>query len=225
MDDLAGITSWLLLGSAAVVSLVHGLLPNHWLPFVLIGRVQGWTGRRMLHVLAAAGAAHVAVAGAIALVTLLAGIALADMLAGHADILPGLILLAAGLAYVALDLRANSGHRHHHHDVHEAASAGMSDRAAVATLVLTLALSPCEAMVPVFISAAPTGNHVLLLMLIVVSGVASVGVMGTLAWVTWRGSRQVEFGRLARRERLVIGVVLAVIGAITLAIVTAGGHA
>jgi ABC-type nickel/cobalt efflux system permease component RcnA len=179
----------------------------------------------MIHVLAMAGAAHVAVAGAIAMVTLLVGIALAGTISEHADVLPGLILLGIGLVYVVLDLRANGHLHHHHHDVHEAASGGMSDRSAIVTLVLTLALSPCEAMVPVFVSAAPTGDPALLLLLVVVSGIASVGVMGTLAWMAWHGSRRVGFGRFARRERLVVGLVLAAIGAATLAIVAAGGHA
>ena len=203
-----------LLIAAAVVSMVHGLLPNHWLPFVLIGRAQSWNARRMLWVLAAAGAAHAAVSGAIAMVTLLLGVAVAGWIEPWADKLPAFILLAAGALYVLLDLL--SGHGSHHHDIHEAADHGMSDKTAVATLVLTLALSPCEAMVPVFVSAAPTGDPVLLLALVVVSGATSLAVMSLLAMLAWRGSGHLRFGRLAHHERLVIGTLLLGMGLLVL---------
>jgi hypothetical protein len=202
--------------AGAVVSVVHGLLPNHWLPFVLIGRAQGWTARRTMAILVAAGAAHAAVAGAIAMATLLVGVAVGQYVERYADVLPGAILAGAGLIYVALDL-AHHGHHHHHHDVHEAADRGMSDKVAITTLVLTLALSPCEAMVPVFVSAAPSGDPLLLFVLVVVSGAASIAVMVALALLSWRGIARFGFGRLAHRERLVIGSVLAAIGGIMLA--------
>ena len=107
-------TFWGLLVAGGLVSLVHGLLPNHWLPFVLIGRSQGWTAARMVGVLAAAAAAHTAVAGAIAMVTLLVGVALAEVIEPFAHTLPALILGGTGLFYIALDLRGGR-HPHHHH--------------------------------------------------------------------------------------------------------------
>ena len=219
MDDV----SIALVGGAAVVSLAHGLLPNHWLPFVLIGRAQGWPTRRVLAVLLAAGAAHVAVSGAIAMVLMLVGVAVRVSVTGFAErlggFLPGVVLLGAGILYVALDLwhrRGHAYHHHHHHDLHEAAASGMSDRGAVATLVLTLALSPCEAMLPIFVSAAPKGDPTLLFVLVVASGAASILVMSTLAWLALRGVGRLNFGPFADRERLLVGLVLVVVGAVTL---------
>jgi ABC-type nickel/cobalt efflux system permease component RcnA len=160
------------------------------------------------------------------MVTLLVGVAVADRIAEWADVLPGSILVLAGAVYVGLDLLHEARHRggvahhhhhHHHHDIHEAAAAGMSDNAAIATLVLSLALSPCEAMVPVFVSAAPTGDPVLLLALVVVSGVCTVAVMAVLGTLAFKGVRRLDFGPFAERERLLMGAILAVMGGITLA--------
>ncbi len=195
--------------TAGLVSLVHGLLPNHWLPFVLVGRVQGWTTGTMLGVLVAAGAAHTAVAGAVALVLLVAGVAIQDVIRPAAHLLPGVILGVAGAFFLVLDRLPG---RHHHHDLHDAQHSGMSDATAVVTLVLSLVLSPCEAMIPVFLSAVPRGDPVLLSGMVVLSGAATIAAMATLALVAWRGARRLDFGRFAHTERSLIGLLLVVMG-------------
>ncbi len=204
-----------LLITAGLVSLVHGLLPNHWLPFVLVGRAQGWTARTMLSVLVAAGAAHTAVAGAVALALLLAGVAIQDVIRPAAHLLPGVILASAGAFFLALDRLP--GH-HHHHDLHDAHRSGMSDATAVVTLILSLALSPCEAMIPVFLSAVPRGDPVLLSGMVVLSGAATITVMGVLALAAWRGARRLDFGRFAHLERSLIGGLLLLMGLASLAL-------
>jgi hypothetical protein len=206
-----------LLAGAAMLAVVHGVMPNHWAPFVLIGRAQGWKRRRTLWVLLMAGIAHMAVAAGLSLVTLLLGMTLTHVIEPVAHLLPGLILLGTGLVYVFLDLRTGA-HHHHHANVHRAALSGMSDRTATTTLILTLALSPCEAMVPVFVSASPMGNATYLLTLAVLSGALSVAVMWILASLAWSGSRNLSFGWAAHHERLLVGLLLLAIGAMTLSL-------
>ncbi len=195
--------------SAGLISVVHGLLPNHWLPFVLVGRTQGWKTKTLMSVLVAAGAAHTAVAGAVALGLLLAGVAVREWVEPAAHVLPGVILVAAGLFFVVLDRLPG---RHHHHDLHEAHRTGMPDSAAAVTLILSLALSPCEAMIPVFLSAVPRGDPVLLLGMVVLSGVATVMTMAVLALAAWRGARRLDFGRFAHLERSLVGLLLVGLG-------------
>ncbi len=205
-----------LLVGTGVVSLIHGLLPNHWLPFVLIGRSQGWSMARMLKILSAAGVAHIAVSAGIAVLALSIGLVMAPLIEHVGHILPGVILIAVGGFYVVMDL-THHGHDHHRHrEIHEAASHGLSERTATVTLVLSLALSPCEAMVPIFVSAAPMGSGPLLLGLVVVSGIASLAVMLVLASLAWKGMTKLDFGRFSHQERLVMGGSLVVLGLITL---------
>lgn len=209
-----------LTAAALLVSLAHGALPNHWAPFVLIGRAQGWSAGRMLWVLTMAGIAHLAVAGGLALAMLLVGVAVTEWMGSWAHVLPGAILLTAGIVYVLMDVIG--GHEHtHHHDIHDAARGGMSDRSATLTLVLTLALSPCEAMIPVFVGAAPMGDPLFLTGLIVLSGIVSIALMAVLALMAWHGLRRLSFGWFAHHERLTMGVILTVVGLLTLIL----GHA
>jgi putative Mn2+ efflux pump MntP len=220
MGNVSTMTTLPLVVAAVVVSVVHGLLPNHWAPFVLIGRAQKWSLRKMLGVLVLAGAAHIAIAGVLALATLLVGIAVMDHIGDWAHTIPGLILLGFGITYVVVDLVRGESHQHHH-DVHVAAREGMSDRTATTTLILLLALSPCEAMVPVFVSAAPTGDPLFLVLLVVLAGIASLGVMTAAAVLAWLGMARISFGWVAHHERLVMGLILGVIGLATLLL----GHA
>jgi hypothetical protein len=209
-----------LLAAALLVSLAHGALPNHWAPFVLIGRAQGWTARKMLWVLSMAGVAHLAVAGGLALAMLLLGHVVTEFMEAWAHVLPGAILLTAGVIYVVIDLVGGRAHAHHH-DVHDAAGGGMSDRSATATLVLTLALSPCEAMIPVFVGATPMGDPIFLAGLVVLSGIVSLALMAVLALLSWHGVRRLTFGWFAHHERLTMGAILVLVGLLTLIL----GHA
>ncbi|MBP7125918.1 hypothetical protein KBD49_06095 [Myxococcota bacterium] len=212
-----------ILAGAALVSAVHGLLPNHWAPFVLIGRAQGWSLARTLRVMLAAGVAHTAVSGGIAMAILLLGVALQSVLDPVSHVLPAIILMGSGLVYLLMDL-AHHHHPHHHADLHQEAARGMTDRAATLTLILALALSPCEAMVPIFVSAAPFGNVWFVLLLTVMSGLGTIAVMLVLGLLAWQGARAIRFGWLAHHERLVIGGLLLLLGVATLALHLWEGH-
>ncbi len=204
-----------LVAAALLVSVTHGALPNHWAPFVLVGKAQNWTAKRMLWVLTMAGIAHTAVAGGLALGFLLLGTVVTGWIKGWVHLLPGLIMLGAGVIYIALDLFM--GHKHsHHHGIENAGDQGMTDRSATVTLILMLAISPCEAMIPVFIGATPMGDPIFLAGLVVLSGVVSLIVMGSLALLTWHGLKKLSFGWFARHERLTMGIILALVGILTL---------
>ena len=49
----------LLMATAVSTALFHTLIPDHWLPFVLIGRARGWTGRTTFLVSGLSAAIHV----------------------------------------------------------------------------------------------------------------------------------------------------------------------
>ena len=62
-------------------ALLHALFPTHWLPFVLVGRAQGWALRRVLAVATVAATGHI-------LFTTLVGLLLrgaGQMMGGHAQ--------------------------------------------------------------------------------------------------------------------------------------------
>ena len=65
-----------LLGGGFVAAFLHAVLPTHWLPFVLVGRAQGWGMGRTLGAAAAAGMAHIVSTAVVGGLIVAAGLAL-----------------------------------------------------------------------------------------------------------------------------------------------------
>ena len=56
--DLAEPVLLSLLGGGFVAAFLHAALPTHWLPFVIVGRGQGWGAGKTLTIAAGAGVGH-----------------------------------------------------------------------------------------------------------------------------------------------------------------------
>jgi ABC-type nickel/cobalt efflux system permease component RcnA len=105
-----------LAGGALVLGFLHGLIPNHWMPFVLLGHDRGWTARRMMLVTLVGGIAHLASTVLIGVVIGSVGVALSNWEGTRLWFRWGapLVLIAAGLWVWA----RGHGHVHRHRAVH-----------------------------------------------------------------------------------------------------------
>lgn len=188
----------ILLPAAATLGLVHTLLgPDHYLPFVALGRSRRWSLRKTLWVTLGCGAGHVA--GSVVLG--LAGIALGwslfrleDLEAVRGD-LAAWLLLGFGVAYTAWGIRAalrrrphshwhrhadGTAHRHPH--VHTAAHAHPHDapgRRGLApwSLFIVFVLGPCEPLIPMLLYPASQGGWQSVALVAVVFGVTTLAAM------------------------------------------------
>ena len=80
--SLDPIASTVLLGTAVSTAAFHTLIPDHWLPFVLIGRARGWSLRRTAALSGASAIVHTALSLALGLLALGIGVESAKLL-GH----------------------------------------------------------------------------------------------------------------------------------------------
>src|SRR6185436_12755480 len=101
----------LLLATAVSTALFHTLIPDHWLPFVLIGRARGWSKRTTLAVSAVSAAIHVALSAALALVAVAAGLEAARAAGQSLSVAAPFLLIGFGLLYAAWAWR-KGGHFH-----------------------------------------------------------------------------------------------------------------
>jgi len=129
----------LFIGSLTL-SLLHALIPSHWLPFVTIGQTERWSLRQTLTVTAIAGLAHTVSTTLLGMLVSLAGWQLAENYHILSERAIPLLLLALGLWYLMQHLR----HRH----VHDHIDAGkMRQKRSFTTLLFSLGLamflSPC----------------------------------------------------------------------------------
>lgn len=201
-----------ILGTGFAVAFLHAALPTHWLPFVLVGRGQGWSRARILAVAALAGGAHVAFTVVLGLGVVTLGLEIHRRFAGLLPALAGVLLLALGGFYALRPLLRAPAHAHA--PGRFAAADGQrfaSDGAAVGSLVLLLTLSPCEAFLPVYLSGAAYGWGGFLLLSTVLVAATAAGML-LFTFLALIGMERLRLGLLERYDSLILGGMLSLLG-------------
>jgi len=178
---------WALAGTAAAVGALHSVAPDHWVPFMAVGRARGWSAARTAQVTLLCGFAHVTVSVILGLLALRLGQGMLEAFGTRMESVAGILLIGFGLAYGLWGLRRAlagklHGHPHPHFDhVHD------PSRATVAGLVLLFSVDPCVRLIPIILAAAPLGPAKLV-GLIVIYEIATVGTMVVLVLVARSGA-------------------------------------
>ncbi len=192
------------------VALVHVAIPTHWLPFVLVGRAQGWTLRRVLGAATAAGVGHILTTSIVGVLILMAGRFMEQWLQGLLHYAAAALLFGFGVFYLmrAFQRRlAVAGIA----DETLTAPPRVSDGAAWWGVVGALALSPGEVLLSFYLTGDSHGWPGLVLL-------STVFLIGTLAGMvalislTWAGMAHFRMERLARYESAALGAVLIALG-------------
>ncbi len=189
------------------LALLHTSIPSHWLCFVVVGKAQGWRRRQVIAVAAFAGAIHVLTTVALGIGVRVLGDAVFKSNEEMFTRASAVVLIAFGVAYLALHF-TNVGHHHE-------ADRRVPDRWAIATLVLAVTLSPCTAAIPFVVASAGRGWGGMLLVSVVLL-VATVGNMMLWVGLVSLGVEKIQFRLFDRYEKLILGIVLAVLGAVML---------
>ena len=210
-----------LLATGFVVAFLHGALPNHWLPFALVGRRQGWSTGKTLVITAFAGVAHAGVTMLLGLALVAAGMAFGGPIAAALPVIAGGVLIALGVYYLVSHARGD-GHLHLPFigrlapaTEGEVATAGLSDGAAILGLLAILALSPCEAFLPIYLSGLRYGWAGFGALSVVLTGAAVLSMTG-LTGLSLAGARRLGLKSAERYEGMLLGAMLCVMGVLVI---------
>jgi len=225
----------LLAGTAAGLGFFHALLgPDHYLPFVLMGRAGRWSRAKTLGVTLACGVAHVASALLIA-----AGGIVLGMAAGRLQALEALrgqvavwALIAFGLVYFVWGLRRAARQRPHthvhlhadglvhaHEHTHEGAHLHVHQaREAVPrmtpwVLFTVLVFGPCEPLIPLVLVPAAQQSAGGVLLVVGVFSAATLATMLAAVALLQAGVERLPLGPLERYTHALAGAALALCGA------------
>ena len=213
MDEL-----YVLVMSAATLGVIHTLLgPDHYLPFIVLGRARKWTQTRTLWITFISGVGHVGGSVVLGLIGIAMGIGLHRLEAIEAGrgSLVGWMLIGFGLMYTGYGLfkyYRRGAHFHlpaslrprsiRHRDLHLSESDLEKDNAGRLTpwiLFLIFVFGPCEVLIPMLIYPAANQSGFGVFLVALVFGIATVGTMMMVVWLGYRG---VSFIRLRGREHL-----------------------
>ena len=224
-----------LLVTAAATGLFHTVIPDHWLPFVLIGRVRGWSVRRTALVSGVSAMIHVGLSILIAWLALRMGLATAEAAGRTLEWIGGFMLIVFGLAYAAWAWR-KGGHFHpggallhrsagnggcpgeegpgHPQHLHYHADEGLiRDRPGRRgwTLVLAIGANPCVLLIPLVLVAEnratpAVGWVILAYALPTVLLMVGLSVLGVL----W--GRRIRLPGAVRHMEAASGLIIAALG-------------
>lgn len=183
------------------LSLIHALIPSHWLPLVTIGKAQGWDNARMARTTALAGLAHTVSTTLVGLLVSFAGVQFAQkewLISGW--IVPA-ILLAWGIWFLV------QHYRHHAHShIHGEQLRGRTYPQLLASLVVMMFLSPCLEINAYFLSAGAQGIRAVATVALIYN-LLTIGGMLLMATLTFKGLSHLDH-RWARHEQLITGLTL-----------------
>lgn len=234
----------LLLGvTAGTVGLIHTLLgPDHYVPFIVLGRARQWSFRRTAWVTLACGGAHVGSSIVLGLLGIALGMAIEHLT--HVETIRGSFaswgLIAVGLVYGAWGLhRALRGERHvhvhpepllhahphdhahqhshghdhpHDHQRHEHDHRQDWRTLTPWVLFVVFVLGPCEPLIPLVMVPAAAGSAIGVALVAGVFAVATLLAMLAAVAIGRLGLDLVPLGRLERYTHALAGAAILVSG-------------
>lgn len=144
----------ILLGSLAL-SIIHALIPNHWMPLIAIGKTENWSRSETLRATVITGVAHTLSIILIGIVVGLFGYKFAATYVETAKVIAPLVLLVLGIIYLLADL--DSSHKHHHHVETANLATKRSQFQILAVLGTGMFFSPCIEIEAYYFSAGTIG--------------------------------------------------------------------
>jgi ABC-type nickel/cobalt efflux system permease component RcnA len=226
--------SWNLLATAAALGVIHTIAgPDHWVPFIVLGRARGWSRPRTLAVTLACGVGHVGSSVVLGFLTLWLGWE-ATRLAGIEAVRGDLAawgLVAFGAAYglwgvrralrgrTAIEPHEHAGGTHihahgadrHEHDAVEHARL-VRRQTTFWSLFVIFVLGPCEPMIPLFVLPLARGDMGLAAITAGVFSAATLLTMAVAVLLVLAGVERIRFGGLERWSHAVAGAAVAFCG-------------
>ncbi len=220
--DRAGVTSALFLSFAVVgfgSALLHALFPTHWLPFVLVGRAQGWRLRRVLSAAGVAATGHILFTTLVGLLILGAGELMGQQAQAWLHYGAAALLFGFGGFYLTRALQKRSAVVAGGVGGEVEPLARATDGAAFWGLVGLLALSPGEVLLSFYLTDAPHGWAQLTMLSVVFLAGTLTGMMGLIS-LAWAGVARFRLDRLVRYDSAILGGVLIALGVLVVLVET-----
>ncbi len=185
-----------LIGATLSIAFIHSLAPDHWMPFVMIGRARNWKWKRLMLITFIGALGHVgsslilgSVGIALGVVTMIEGI---EHFRGHSAIL---LLIGFGVGYAVWGLKHARKPHSHSHDIDERLSAKKT--VTLWTVFALFFLGPCEPLIPLmFLAVGESWTGVA-----VIAGIFSLVTIVMMMTLVHFASLGVRFIRVKTFER------------------------
>lgn len=222
-----------LLGTAATIGFLHTIFgPDHYLPFAMMARAQGWSRTKTLGLTLVCGMGHVFSSVLLGIIGIVFGVALSSLEFFEASRggWAAWALIGFGGLYAVWGLRVGlknrkhahwhahgdgivHNHDHNHHGAHaHAHTAGAANPVTPWMLFIIFVLGPCEALIPLLMYPAAQFSAFGVLSVAVVFSVSTLLTMLVMVAVLSTGLQFVKLGSLERYTHALAGAAICASG-------------
>ena len=160
-----------IISGALIISLLHAVIPNHWLPIIAIGRKEHWTTAEVTKVTFACAMAHGISTILIGVVLGLLGAKLDTKVKSFTNIIAPIVLIAMGLIFIYRH------HRHKHFHITDEIKKKKTKTAIITALVIAMFFSPCMEIEAYFLLAGTQARWLLIFIALMYLLITTTGMM------------------------------------------------
>ena len=199
---------WQIFLGSLFLSVIHALIPNHWIPLIALSKTERWTTRETLFATFITGFSHTVSTIIIGIIVGFAGIELSENYGHLTKIAAPIILLVIGVAYFLMDIR--TGHHHHHHFELKDRDRKKTKIAVITSLSIAMFLTPCIEIEAYYFQASTIGWTGILIVSTVYLLITLL-VMFTLVFLGMKGMNRLNSHFLEHHEKGITGIVLIIL--------------
>ncbi len=218
--------------TAASLGFVHTLLgPDHYLPFIVLGKARNWTIRKTMGITFLSGLGHVLSSVVIGAIGILLGISIHKLtgIESSRGSLVGWLLIAFGLAYAIYGYRKmikghthqhththsnglSHDHEHDHHTEHSHVHQSEKKKLTPWILFLIFVFGPCEPLIPILMYPASQNSTMGVVTVSSVFAIATIGTMMSTVYLGNKGIQLLPVKKIEKYMHILAGLIILVSG-------------
>ena len=191
-----------------IISLLHAVIPNHWLPVIAIGRKENWSIQEVTKVTLTCALAHGLSTVLIGVLLSLIGAGLHESISHFTSIIAPAILVFIGLIFIYRH------HRHKHFHVDSELKRRRSKKAIITALVIAMFFSPCMEIEAYFLLAGTKASWLVAFIAFMYLIITTTGML-LLVRFAYKGVLKLNWHSLEHNAGIITGLTLVVTGIIT----------
>lgn len=197
-----------IIAGALIISLLHAVIPNHWLPVIAIGKKEQWTLTEVTRVTLVCALAHGLSTILIGVLLSLLGAKLDDKVTHFTNIVAPIILISIGLIFIYRH------HRHKHFHVNSELKRKKSKSAIITALIVAMFFSPCMEIEAYFLLAGTQAKWLVVLIALMYLLITTTGMM-LLVRYAYKGLLKLNWHLIEHNAGIITGLTLVATGIIT----------
>lgn len=191
-----------------IISLLHAVIPNHWLPVIAIGRKEQWTLTEVTKVTLSCALAHGLSTILIGVILGFLGAKLDDNVKYFTSIIAPVILILIGLIFIYRH------HKHKHFHIDENIKKKKAKAAIITALVIAMFFSPCMEIEAYFLLAGTQATWLVWFIGLLYLVVTTTGML-LLVRYAYKGLLKLNWHSLEHNAGIITGLTLVATGIIT----------